>query len=425
MVTPALGHHYDLRQKFHLAPCPDFPSHLCCRIVLARPFKSKLEFARKLPPLVVMTSPALIIACDWIPPAFGAVGQYQLARAREAAASGRATTLIGLGDVASVTTERHGWGSDAATLTIVRLAAKGPDKKNLLARAFWALSINVKLLGAVVRAASPHRDVEIKVTGSPPFFSYLVIVWNSLFLRRSVTYRITDFYPETAFAAGQAQVLRPLAPLIHALRRRADRIEALSGCQKRRLLGSGMPAERIAIVRDDAPVSFSAATVPAQRPFDLADLVVLYSGNFGVAHDVDTFAQAYRRHIQDGANRVRLWLNATGVNAPKLTEFCRRHDLPVHASPPVPLNDLAGVLCAADMHLVTLGAPFWGYVIPSKIYGCIESGRPVLYVGPAESDIHELIGDDPRSVSVRNGDVEACFQALEALAAGVGATPSA
>jgi hypothetical protein len=28
MVTPALGHHADLRPKFHLAPCPNFPSHL-------------------------------------------------------------------------------------------------------------------------------------------------------------------------------------------------------------------------------------------------------------------------------------------------------------------------------------------------------------------------------------------------------------
>ena len=366
-----------------------------------------------------MVATPLIIACDWIPPAFGAVGQYQLARAREAAAAGRTTTLIGLGEVAGVTTEPGGNDGSASlsagSLTIVRLGARTPDKASLLSRALWALAINIRLLRAVAHAARPYPDAEIKVTGSPPFFSYGLIVWNLLFLRRRVTYRITDFYPETAFAAGQARALKPLAPLIHALRRRAQTIEALSNCQKRRLEEAGVPQARIAIVRDDAPVTFDSATVPAQRPFQAKDIVLLYSGNFGVAHDVDTFAEAYRRHIQDGANRVRLWLNATGVNAPKLADFCRRHGLPIHVSPPVALEDLAGVLLAADAHLVTLKAPFWGYVIPSKIYGCIASGRPVLYVGPQESDIHTLIGNDPRSVSVRNGSVDGCFAALQMM----------
>jgi len=355
----------------------------------------------------------LIIACDWIPPAFGAVGQYQLARAREAAAAGRATTLIGLGDTSSVTTERHGWGKDAADLKIVRIAATAPDKASLLRRGVWALRTNAKLMKAVVDAARPFPHAEIKVTGSPPFFSYLVILWNRLFLRRFVTYRITDFYPETAFAAGQGLALRPLQPFIHALRRSADRLEALSDCQRRRLRDSGVRAGRITLVRDDSPVTFSPRTVSAPRPFGDDKVVLLYSGNLGVAHDIDTFAEAYRRHVQQGADRVRLWINATGVNAPRLLDFCKRHDLPVHASSPVPLEDLAGVLLAADMHLVTLRAPFWGYVIPSKIYGCLDSGRPVLYVGPWQSDIHALIAGDARSASVRNGDVDACFDALE------------
>jgi hypothetical protein len=31
IIAPALGHHADLRRKLHLAPCADFPSHLCRR----------------------------------------------------------------------------------------------------------------------------------------------------------------------------------------------------------------------------------------------------------------------------------------------------------------------------------------------------------------------------------------------------------
>ena len=365
----------------------------------------------------MLTERPLIIVCDWIPPAFGAVGQYELARAREAAATGRAVTLIGLGaspgdEILCV---------DEGRLRIVRIAADAPDKANLLRRALWALSMNARLLKATRDAARGLATCEIKVTGSPPFFSYVLLLWRQLFWpankrARSITYRITDFYPETAFAAGKATAMRPLAPLIHALRRRADRIEALSECQARRLEESGVPRQAISIVRDASPVDLSQQKPRGPRPFSVGDVVLLYSGNLGVAHDWRTFADAYRRHIQSGANRVRLWLNATGVGAPALKAYCVTHRLPIHVSPPAPLNELAGVLMAADAHLILLGDSFWGYVFPSKTYACLDTGRPCLYVGPEQSDVHLMLGASIGHFSARQGDVEAVFAALESLA---------
>ena len=352
-------------------------------------------------------SASLIIVCDWIPPEFGAVGQYQMARAREAAASGRRVTLIGLGQVQNRSHEQLGEGE----LTILRVARKAPDKKSLISRGLWALSVNFSLLRALAEATRGDPRCEIKVTGSPPFLSYLVLLWVR-FRRRRVIYRITDFYPETVFAAGKALWLRPLTPLFHGLRRRADCIEALSDCQKRRLAESGVPSDRITVVRDGSPVTFSAETLPAGRPFAADDIVLLYSGNLGVAHDWRTFAEAYRRHVHEGPNRVRLWLNAVGAGVAPLRFFCDKHGLPVHVSPPSSLEALAGVLRAPDAHLVLLGDPFWGYVIPSKIYGCIESGRPCLYVGPQESDIHMMLAADPRHSSLRNGEVDGVVAAL-------------
>jgi hypothetical protein len=361
----------------------------------------------------------LLIVCDWIPPSFGAVGQYEMARAREAAATGRAVTLIGLGaspgdEILCV---------DESRLRIVRIAADAPEKANLLRRALWALSMNARLLKATRDAARGLATCEIKVTGSPPFFSYVLLLWRQLFWRANkgarsitITYRITDFYPETAFAAGKAKAVRPLAPLIHALRRRADRIEALSECQARRLEESGVPRQAISIVRDTSPVDISPKTPRGLRPFSAGEVVLLYSGNLGVAHDWRTFADAYRRHIQSGANRVRLWLNATGVGAPALKAYCVTHRLPIHVSPPAPLNELAGVLMAADAHLILLGDPFWGYVFPSKTYACLDTGRPCLYVGPEQSDVHLMLGGSDSHFSARQGNVDTVFEALESLA---------
>jgi hypothetical protein len=352
-----------------------------------------------------------VIVCDWIPPEFGAVGQYEMERARTEASVGRCVTLIGLGKEAGVEKIEFGAGS----LTIVRIAATTTDKGSLAKRAQWAVSASRRLLDAMSRSAKLHRSCEIKVTGSPPFLSYQALLWREFNRGHAVTYRITDFYPETAFAAGKAVALRPLSPLIHALRRRADRIEALSECQKKRLAESGVDLGRVTVVRDASPAVFTPNTSPAKRPFGKDDTVLLYSGNLGVAHDWQTFAEAYRRHVQTGPNRVRLWLNATGTGVAPLLSFCERHQLPIHHSPPAPLDALAGILLAADAHLILLGDPFWGYVFPSKVYGCLASGKPCLYVGPQESDVHALLSAHSQHRSVRNGEVESVMHALAEL----------
>ena len=43
----------------------------------------------------------LVYLCDWLPPDFGAVGQYSLLFARERAAAGEEVVLAGLSSTAS------------------------------------------------------------------------------------------------------------------------------------------------------------------------------------------------------------------------------------------------------------------------------------------------------------------------------------
>lgn len=356
----------------------------------------------------------LIIVCDWLPPEFGAVGQYMLQRAERAARAGREVVLIGLGrGAAADDAELLGRGR----LQIRRLAAPVTPKHSLAQRGLWALSVNLRLLAAVAAAQRGRPDAEILVTGSPPFLSQMLILAN-LVWRRPLTYRITDFYPETALAGGKARFLAPLLPLFRWVRRQASCIEIIGEDQGRRLRASGVPAERLRLVRDASPVEVAPDGPAAPRPFGPDKLVLLYSGNLGVAHDAAAFCEAYRRHVRQGADRVRLWVNGSGVRVAELKAYCERHDLPLHLTGPAPLAELPSLLRAADLHLVLLGAPFWGYVLPSKIYACLASARPVLYVGPPESDVALLLREHPQAghAAVAAGDADACFEALEAFA---------
>ena len=146
-------------------------------------------------------------------------------------------------------------------------------------------------------------------------------------------------------------------------------------------------------------------------------MLLLYSGNWGVAHDYITFLEAYRQHHRQGSGRVVLWLNAVGAAVERIEAFLRDERLPYLRSALVPLEELASLLITPDAHLITLSDAFVGYVLPSKVHGCIASNKPILFVGSDRSDVHRLCLDSAaRYERVSVGDVAGCIAALEDLA---------
>lgn len=358
----------------------------------------------------------LLYLCDWLPPDFGAVGQYSLLFARQRAESGEDVLLAGLSSTGSSSEEE---AVGAGRLRVLRLHAPTYDRADLKTRALWTARTNLALLWRLRRHL--RWADEVLFTGSPPFLIHLLVP-ASLLLGKRLTYRITDFHPE-CLMAELGRVPRPLAAFHRwtvALRRRVDRFEVLGEDQRERLLAQGISGERIVLKRDPSPVAIPPDTPPLAPPPELAGrAVLLYSGNFGVAHDDETFLAGYRLHHREGSGRVGLWLNASGARADRVEEALRAEGLPLHRSRPVPLALLPRLLVTPAAHLITLRDPFVGYVLPSKVHACIASGRPVLFVGGAGSDVHRLCaaalpaGDYWR---VDVGDVAGLARALEAIA---------
>jgi hypothetical protein len=308
-------------------------------------------------------------------------------RARALAEQGHEVTLIGLSSSESSTRqEMRGRGS----LSEIRLSTRPVPRRSFLARLLWTAGTNLRLVAAGFRALRAADG--ILFTGSPPLLIHLLAPLKLLWRGRLV-YRITDFHPECLIAARDrpSSALDLLLGLTNFWRRRISGFEVLGLDQLKRLRETGVAEERIALVRDGSPVSFAGDVVAEALPADLkGSCVLLYAGNFGVAHDVETVAEGYRLHHRSGTGRVRLWLSATGAGADELVARFTQQGLPFHKSQPVPLERLPGLLRTPDAHLVTLKDAFVGFVMPSKIYACIESGKPVLFVGSAASDVDLL-----------------------------------
>ena len=362
-------------------------------------------------------SKQLVYLCDWLPPDFGAVGQYATLFARQWAAEGWSVTLVGLSSGESSREARVQIGD--GSLEIVRIHRRAYQKQKFIARLVWTVVSNVLLLGAALKEI--WRADSVLFTGSPPLMLHFIAPLN-LFLRKQLIYRITDFHPECLIAerGRDGPVLRLLLRLTRFWRHRVDSFEVLGLDQARRLAENGIPEARVRLKRDPSPVAFQPGLLPLSLPDELraGTGVILYSGNWGVAHEESTFIEGYSQYIQQSKNGLQFWLNATGAKADRVERQLRQRGTPIYRSRLVPLEDLPRLLVAADVHLITLRDPFVGYVVPSKIYSCIESGKRVLFIGSTSSDVH-LIAKNALSADryfhVDVGDVNALVEALQAI----------
>jgi len=359
----------------------------------------------------------LVYICDWLPPDFGAVGQYALLFAREWARDGWAVTLVGL--TSSRSTREPAEAIGDGTLELVQVHRRTYKKQRFASRLAWTVLSNVLLLRTAFGAIRTADAVLF--TGSPPLMLHFIAPLNVL-LRKQLIYRITDFHPECLIAerGDSGLALRLLLRLTQFWRRRVDAFEVLGIDQGRRLTDAGVSQERIRLKRDPSPVAFTTGIMPLPAPDELRGGagIILYSGNWGVAHDERTFIEAYSEYLTKSKLGLRFWLNATGPKADRVESVFRSRGLPIYRSSLVPLESLPRLLLAADAHLITLRDPFVGYVLPSKVHACIESGKRILFVGNESSDVHLLAsGALPahKYLRVDVGDVESLIKALHAM----------
>ena len=148
-------------------------------------------------------------------------------------------------------------------------------------------------------------------------------------------------------------------------------------------------------------------------------LALFFTPVIGASHTTtQTFIEAYTEYTAQSQRGLRFWLNAVGAKADHVERELRSSGLPIYRSNLVSLEELPRLLVSADVHLITLRDPFVGYVLPSKVHACIESGKRILFVGSESSDVHLLASralPSDRYYRVDVGDVGGLVNAMHAI----------
>ncbi|MDB4442855.1 glycosyltransferase family 4 protein [bacterium] len=114
--------------------------------------------------------------------------------------------------------------------------------------------------------------------------------------------------------------------------------------------------------------------------------IVQYSGNMGITHDMETIIQAAAALKDD--DEIHFLLIGGGGKLEKVKRMALDYELQnISFLPYQPRENLRYSLSASDVSLISLESAANGLSVPSKLYGIMASGRPIIAIVSESSEV--------------------------------------
>lgn len=133
--------------------------------------------------------------------------------------------------------------------------------------------------------------------------------------------------------------------------------------------------------------------------------VVLYSGNMGSFQDIETILKGilYYENRKD----IYFIFSGHGNKVENIKGFLRdNHITNAKVFGFLTGQDYADVLAISDLCLVSLEVGIEGLGVPSKTYGYLAAGKPVLAIMSAETDIARDLQEFNSGENIQQGDID-------------------
>ena len=297
---------------------------------------------------------------------------------------------------------------------VVRVRSTAFDRTNLLPRAINYITYLLGSLRAGLAARKP--DVVLCMT-DPPVIANIALVVARRF-RAPLIVVSQDVFPEIAVELKRLEnkaMVELLRALIGLYLRRADRVVAIGETMRRRLEEKGAPPERLVVIPnwvDTGSITPAPKDNAWSRQHALADrFVVMHSGNVGHAQNLDALVRSttFLRDLDD----LVVAIIGGGARRGDLMEMARRLEADhVTFIDYQPREVLSQSLSAANVHVVGLAGGLAGYVVPSRLYGILAAGRPVIVAADEESETAHVVAREQCGIVVPPGRPEVLAEVI-------------
>ncbi len=236
---------------------------------------------------------------------------------------------------------------------------------------------------------------EAVVAMTDPPFQGIVGAIVAMLKRKPYVYNIRDMYPDMAVGGSivePGRIARVWEKLHRWALRRATRVIVLGEDMRGRIIAKGVEPSRVLIVRDGTEILPQNTPLPTPDPEVVSAIrgsfsfVLVHAGNLGFYGAWNTLVTAARLlagdgvglvFVGDGAQRSQIEAAAADSGNIRFLEF-------------FPASKIPSVLAAANAHVITVKRGLEGVVVPSKMYGILAAGKPIVAVAPKETDAVSL-----------------------------------
>ena len=276
---------------------------------------------------------------------------------------------------------------------IIRVSSTSFPRRILALRALNYMTY----LGAAAREAASVRPPDVVLCMTDPPVAANVALLAARRYRAPLVVISQDVFPEIAVLLNRIQNPLVVAALRFAIRyylRRAERIVAIGETMRRRLVAKGAPARRVRVIPNWVDAT-RLRTQPRESEWAVTHgltgrFVVMHSGNVGYTQDLDTLVRSatFLRDLDD----LAITVVGDGARRDELTALAQLLEVDqVRFLPYQPREVLPYSLSAADVHVVGLAHGLSGFVVPSRLYGVLAVGRPVIAAADADSETAQLV----------------------------------
>ncbi|MDP2207348.1 MAG: glycosyltransferase family 4 protein [Bacteroidota bacterium] len=297
---------------------------------------------------------------------------------------------------------------------IYRTWATRFDKNFLLGRItnslLFFISVFIKLL------RQPNDSI-LMLVSNPPFLPFIGYFF-SILKKRKYVWLVNDIYPDIAVQLNYLKkggyFYRGWNLINKLIYQKASAVVVLSESMRNTLVKKFHKyrlsnSDKIFVIHNWVNGNFIKVISKDDNPFavqhSLRDkFIVLYSGNFGLSHPLETIILSANKLKHENICFIFIGDGAKQPGLMKMTEEMGLSN--IQFFPYQPRNILPFSLTCSDISIVALEKGIDGLSMPSKFYSILASGKPVIALVESTSEVANIIRAANCGVSIEQNDAD-------------------
>ncbi|MCW1306118.1 MAG: glycosyltransferase [Candidatus Parvarchaeota archaeon] len=275
------------------------------------------------------------------------------------------------------------------------------------------------------RFAKVRRNSTILVLTTPPLIAFIPVLWKP-FKEFKVVYNVQDLYPDVLnvlqMTSKNSTIYKVLKRIEHMIFSKSDYVVPIGNNMKKRImLDYALSEEKILVIENRALKAHReyAKDIAKKRVFNFkqnGEFIVQYAGNLGRVHEFETILNTIKIVNEKNVRDIKFQFIGGGFNYDKLKSIVKKERIEnVEFLPYVSPEEVINFLVNSDIQLVISRKHLLDTAFPSKFYGIVAVGKPMIYICDGEDDISEYINKYNFGFTIPNGNSEELFEKIMML----------